>query len=102
MHKNAPDNDKTGHNVLIWRVVIGNIEYQPSLPEFKGVHWFGIVSRLRLLGVSKLSDDAGKTIIDLEYGKGEDWNNKYDTPSLQAYLSLLKSYREVLKHRVTS
>jgi hypothetical protein len=49
----SSENDRKSASLFLWRVVVGDEMFQPSLPEFKLVHWFGLVSRLQFLGVQE-------------------------------------------------
>jgi hypothetical protein len=52
--------------VYIWRIIVGDREYVPSLPEFKGNHFSGLVSRLRLNGFTSGADEAIRAAVAIE------------------------------------
>ena len=91
---NQPPEEIQGQAVLLWRVVTGDPAFQPAMPEFKGCHWYGIVSRLQILGEINGADSALKAIEELEHGKGREWN--YEGRLLDESLDALGNYRAAL------
>ncbi|SRR5216683_2415089 len=92
--------ERRGVGVLLWRVVVGDVAYQPSLPEFKSIHWAGLVTRLRLLGISEFADAASAAILKIETDKDSAW--KYEMKSLGEHLSLVRAYRDKLRLKLNS
>lgn len=68
--KQAAPGNKVSASYFIWYVVNGEPKYyHASLPEFSGVATYGLIGRLRLLGVTSGTDAALKSVISLENGQ---------------------------------
>lgn len=71
MKLDAPEN-KINASRFIWYTVRGGPEnYRASLPEFSGTTTYGLVSRLRLLGVTAGTEAALNAVLGLEDGQTE-------------------------------
>ncbi len=91
--------DRVGHAVLIWRVVIGEQAFQPTVPEYKTTHSLALVSRLKLLGISpRGAGDIPDTLSYLENGKDASWH--YDAERLRRAVAALTEYRNGVNHEV--
>lgn len=64
----VPDTGKGPLSLYIWRATVGDKGFAPTLPEFKEVHSAGIVSQLKSLGFTDLSDEAFTALKEIEYG----------------------------------
>ena len=70
--KNAAPGNKAGASDFIWWTVRGGPEnYKASSPEFVGVTTYGLVSRLRLLGVEGSTEAALQSVVWLENNNGK-------------------------------
>lgn len=87
---NMTSDDRQGHGVLIWRVVIGHSDYQPTLPEFKGVHWLGVATKMRLVYPEVDATGVQDAIFSIETGKNSQWFYNLDT--LKKNYAVIKSY----------
>jgi hypothetical protein len=96
MSKAAPGN-KVGASRFIWYTIYGGPEYyHASLPEFSGVTTYGLVGRLRLLGVTDGTQKALDSIISLENGQTEPERDQtvYPQQFLDSQIQALSSYSD--------
>jgi hypothetical protein len=96
MQKAAPGN-KSGASLFVWYTIRGGPEnYRPSIPEFSAVTTYGLVSKLRLLGVTNGTDQALNSVTALEDGQTElDGNSKiYPQDFLDAQIQILSNYAD--------
>jgi len=63
-----PEADGGAESTYVWRVARGDSAFQPALPEFKNVHWAGIVIQLDTLGFGDETSKAVQATRDLENG----------------------------------
>ncbi|HXH48721.1 MAG TPA: hypothetical protein VNM47_05065 [Terriglobia bacterium] len=104
---NGADPVKYQSGAYIWRAIIGDTAYIPTLPEFRGVHLGGIVGQLRALGFEDGSDNALKAVKEMESGnevvrlpsQPPQYDHTYDVRQLDAQLSILKRFRSHIAPR---
>jgi hypothetical protein len=95
--KEAAPGNKIGASRFIWYTNRGGPEnYKPSVPEFSAVTTYGLLSRLRLLGVTAGTDEALKSVSSLEYGQTQpDGNDKvYPQEFLDSQIQILSNYAD--------
>jgi len=84
---NVSAEERQAFGIYLWRIVVGDQAFQPSLPEFKNVPWVGVVSRMRTLGADPSSSQAAfAAVLKLE-----------TTPNpqmIETSLRTLQQYRE--------
>ncbi len=91
----AVEPSDTTPEVNIWRILVGNKEYQPTLPVFERSHAYGLVFRLDRLGVRSNNKAALTTIVELEnLGRRVEW--RYDAKTVDPLLERLRTYRDSL------
>lgn len=96
-----PDPDKWASAVYIWRAIVGDQNFVPTQPSFKGTHLAGIASQIRSLGYPDPNDTAFKTIKQMESGgaavhlEGQPPNqdHTYDTSVLEKQVAVLHEFR---------
>jgi hypothetical protein len=66
LHDSEEDKGRT--LMYAWRVARGTTDYQPALPEFRGVHMAGLIIQLDALGYSEDASDAIAAAEDLDIG----------------------------------
>jgi hypothetical protein len=96
MKEAAPDN-KIAASRFIWYTIRGGPEnYKPSVPEFSAVTTYGLLSKLRLLGVTNETEEALKSVSALEYGQTQpDGNDKiYPQEFLDSQIRILSDYTD--------
>ena len=64
----GPEDTKSYYCVLLWRVLVGDPEYQPTSPSFKNVHWVGLLSKVRVLTDEPDTNQAVRAVNRLELG----------------------------------
>jgi len=60
--------------VFLWRMVVGDKEYRPAVPEMREVHWLGLLSRAQTLtGIDTTQGEKAliKLEMDLDGGRCE-------------------------------
>ena len=97
MKQDAPEN-KINASRFIWYTLRGGPEnYRASLPEFSGTTTYGLVSRLRLLGVTAGTEGALNAVLALEDGQTEpDGHGQviYPQAFLDSQVQILKDYAD--------
>ena len=83
--------------ILIWRIWFGDHEYHPTNPEFAGVRWVEIVTRLKLAGVTTDAAKAERAIHDIEQSEADD---PAYPELLTSRVKLLKDYSKHVLHPV--
>jgi hypothetical protein len=61
-----PPDKRQQDTIYIWRIVVGDRQYLPPLPEFRNTHFNGLLLQLRLNGLKVETKDAGKASIEIE------------------------------------
>jgi hypothetical protein len=95
--KGADSANKIGASRFIWYTIRGGPEnYRPSVPEFSAVTTYGLVNKLRLLGVTRGTDEALKSLAALECGQTQpDGNDKiYPQDFLDSQIQILSNYAD--------
>jgi hypothetical protein len=65
----AQDLDSKGAiGMYVWRAARGDSAFQPALPEYKNVHWAGVIIQIDALGFGANSSAAVQATRDLENG----------------------------------
>jgi hypothetical protein len=59
---------KGENSMYVWRAARGDTAYQPALPEYKNVHWAGIVIQIDTLGFGANTYNAIQATRELENG----------------------------------
>ncbi|MGE5111372.1 MAG: hypothetical protein ACM3JB_10980 [Acidobacteriaceae bacterium] len=98
---NEPDPDKWASAAWIWRAIVGDPGYLPTLPEFQRVHLGGIVAQFRALGYKDPGDLVLKTVKQMESGgaavplpgQPPNQDHTYDVNKLDSQLAILKQFR---------
>lgn len=63
--------ERQDSSIYIWRITVGDVKYTPSLPEFKDMHFSGLISRLRIYHMPHLAtksqfDAAIRATLNIE------------------------------------
>ena len=57
--------------VFLWRMVVGDKEYRPAVPEMREVHWLGLLSRAETLtGINTESGEQALNQLKLDLDGG--------------------------------
>lgn len=89
--------EKGQQTMYVWRAARGNSDYQPALPEFRNVHWAGIIIQLDGFGVAGNAALAVAATWDLENGRtvaAEDGYYLFPPNFLEQKARTLRAYRE--------
>jgi len=101
------DHAKWESAMYIWRSIVGDPNYLPTLPEFQRVHLGGMVAQFRALGYEDKDGIALRTIKEMESG-GEavhlagqppDMDHTYEVNKLDSQLAVLKQFRSRIAPR---
>jgi hypothetical protein len=88
--------DQVGHAVLLWRVVSGDKEFQPTAAEYRLTNIVVLVTRLKLLGLGvKDADRVMRSFAYLEDGKDSTWH--YAPEELQRAVDDVTAYGKVVE-----
>jgi hypothetical protein len=68
IRRTSKDDEKGAMQVYIWRAVRGNVDFQPSLPEFANTHLAGVIVRSKEAGFVDHAKAAIQAARDLENG----------------------------------
>ena len=104
------EEDKGSTLMYAWRVARGTTDYQPALPEFRGVHMAGLIIQLDALGYSENASDAIAAAEDLDIGVEFKDGKERQSPTnhfrlfgiehLEKDLYALQRYRDYVFRRV--
>lgn len=95
--KQAAPGNKVAASRFIWYTVYGGPEYyHASVPEFAGVTTYGLIGRLRLLGVTDGTEGALKSVIALEDGQTQPDGGQtvYPQEFLDSHVQTLSDYSD--------
>lgn len=57
--------------VFLWRMVVGDKEYRPAVPEMREVHWLGLLSRAQTLtGIDTTAGERALNQLELDLDGG--------------------------------
>jgi hypothetical protein len=90
----GPDGKAANSQAIWWTVFGGPNSYPASAHEFAGLTTYGLLTKLRSLGVTTETNEALKTVVALQFGRTEAGGRVYPQKFLDSQISQLDSYAD--------
>jgi hypothetical protein len=85
---------------FIYAAAMGVKDFQTALPQYKGVHWAGVIILLDSLEQVDGFDEAMQTTRDFEAGFNDNGNNYFEDPYLEKRIKFMHEYLDRVKVKI--
>jgi hypothetical protein len=92
--RDLTDKERQSNGIFVWRIVTGDVMFQPAWPDLKNVHLYGVMSRLKLVAGVPIGEDVFQSILEIENGRDRTWH--YQKNDLDRLTGSLRKYRRAL------
>jgi len=85
---------------FIYAAAMGPKEFQPALPQYKSVHWAGVIILMDSLEHVDGFDEAIQTTRDFEDGFNDNGNNYFEVPYLEKRINFMHEYLDRVEAKI--